>query len=111
MKRNISNPKPIVLAAAALVLLPLAAAADTQSPRLDIDGTPPICVGEFAGYPAIVDQVSPSVVKIITEVARKPVTSYDETLETKAAGKEEVLLLRVIGANGSRFVAGDIADA
>ena len=64
MKKSFSQSKPVVLAAAALALLPLAGVADAKSPRLKLDSAPPIRVGPLAGYSAIVDQVAPSVVSV-----------------------------------------------
>ena len=49
--------------------------------------------------------------EIITEVARQPVSNYDEAIKAKAQGKSDVMLLRVVGANGSRFVAIDHGTA
>ena len=47
--------------------------------------------------------------EIITEVARQPVQSYDDAVDAKASSRSDVLLLRVLGANGARFVAVDIS--
>ena len=49
--------------------------------------------------------------EVITEVARQRVSSYRDAVDAKADNRNEALLLRVIGANGSRFVAVDLADS
>ena len=72
MKKNISQTKPVALAVAALALLPLAGAADAQMARLKLDPTPPIRDGALAGYSAIVDQVSPSVVSVYSSRKVRP---------------------------------------
>jgi serine protease Do len=73
----------------------------------DIDGI--IIESVEPSSPAAEAGLSPG--EIITEVARKPISGYDDAVDAKADSDSKVLLLRVLGANGSRFVAVDLSNS